>query len=60
MSKELPTKKQLYYYEKLCKQYRIIQKDTSEMSRLDLKNIIGEILDEHSKPPEKGFDSDIY
>ena len=60
MSKELPTKKQLYYYEKLCKQYRIIQKDTSEMSRLDLKNIIGEILDEHSKPAEKGFDSDIY
>lgn len=60
MSKELPTKKQLYYYEKLCKQYRIEQKDTAQMSRLDLKNIIGEILDEYSKPAEKGFDSNIY
>lgn len=60
MAKESPTKKQLYYYEKLCKQYRIEQKDTAQMSRLDLKNIIGEILDEHSKPAEKGFDSNIY
>lgn len=60
MSKEPPTKKQLYYYEKLCKQYCIEQKDIAQMSRLDLKNIIGEILDEHSKPAEKGFDSNIY
>ena len=60
MSKEAPTKKQLYYYEKLCKQYRLEQNDTSQMSRLDLKNIIGDILDEHSKPAEKGFDSNIH
>ena len=27
MSKEEPTKKQLYYYDKLCKRYNIIKKD---------------------------------
>jgi len=48
MSKEKPTKKQLYYYEKLCKEYGIEQKDVAQLSRLDLKNEIGKILDEHS------------
>lgn len=47
MSKELPTKKQLYYYEKLCKRYNEDKKDTKELSKLDLKNLIEEILDEH-------------
>ena len=49
MSKEKPTKKQLYYYEKLCKEYGIEQKNVSELSRLDLKNEIGKIIDEHSR-----------
>ena len=48
MSKEKPTKKQLYYYEKLCKEYGIEQKNVSELSKLDLKNEIGKIIDEHS------------
>ncbi|MBR1907541.1 hypothetical protein IJ818_01230 [bacterium] len=48
MSKESPTKKQLYYYECLCKKYNIEKQDTSEFSKLDLKNIICGIIDEHS------------
>ncbi len=58
MSKEKPTKKQIYYYDKLCKQYKIEKEDISQKSRLDLKNIIGKILeDAESKiSPEKGFD----
>ena len=48
MSKELPTKKQLYYYEKLCKRYAITMKDTENLSKLDLKNEIESILNEHT------------
>ena len=48
MSKELPTKKQLYYYEKLCKRYNIEKVDIEDKSRLDLKQMIGNILDEQS------------
>ena len=36
MGKEEPTKKQLYYYERLCKKYHIEKKDTKELSKLDL------------------------
>ena len=49
MSKEKPTKKQLYYYEKLCKKYSIEQKNVEELSKLDLKTEIGKIIDEHSR-----------
>lgn len=50
MSKEKPTKKQLYYYEKLCKKYNLAQQDTKDASRLDLKNWISKILeDEQTK-----------
>ena len=50
MSKEKPTKKQLYYYEKLCKKYNLIMEDTQNVSRLDLKNRISKILeDEQTK-----------
>lgn len=49
MSKEAPTKKQLYYYERLCKKYSIEKKETSDLSKLDLKKMIGEIIDEHSR-----------
>lgn len=47
MSKEIPTKKQLYYYKNLCKRYNIIEREISELSKLDLKNLIEEILNEH-------------
>lgn len=45
MKKQPPTKKQLYYYEKLCKQHRLEQASTEGLSRLDLKTLIGDILD---------------
>lgn len=47
MSKELPTKKQISYYKSLCKRYNIEKKDTNELSKLDLKNAIEEILNEY-------------
>ncbi len=48
MSKEEPTKKQLYYYERLCKRYSIEKKDTEGLSKLDLRDEIERILNEHS------------
>lgn len=47
MSKEFPTKKQLYYYEQLCKRYNMNVKEINNLSKLDLKNLIAEITDEH-------------
>lgn len=51
MSKEFPTKKQISYYKSLCKRYNIEKKDKNEdgedLSRLDLRNMIDEILNEH-------------
>ncbi len=49
MSKELPTKKQLYYYEKLCKRYNLEIKNVEELSKLDLRNEIDRILNEYSE-----------
>ncbi len=48
MSKEAPTKKQLYYYDRLCKKYCIEKKNTEELSKLDLRDEIERILNEHS------------
>jgi len=48
MSKELPTKKQIYYYNKLCKKYNIEKNDEKMLSKLDIKNEIERILNEHS------------
>ena len=48
MSKEAPTKKQLYYYDRLCKKYSIEKKDVEELSKLYLRNEIESILNEHS------------
>lgn len=48
MSKEKPTQKQLYYYDKLCKRYNIEKKDVESLSKLDLKNEIAGIIDEYS------------
>jgi len=48
MSKEKPTKKQLYYYDKLCKRYNLEKKDVEDLSKLDLRNEIERILNENS------------
>lgn len=45
MSKLKPTKKQLFYYEKVSKAHGIEMKDTTNATRLDLKNWIMEIID---------------
>ena len=52
MSKEKPTQKQIYYYEKLCKKYSLEQKDVKILSKLDLKNEIERIINEHSEVNE--------
>ena len=48
MSKEKPTKKQLYYYDRLCKKYSVEKKNVDELSKLDLRDEIEKILNEHS------------
>lgn len=45
MSKEQPTKKQLYYYEKLCKRYGIEKIELA--SKLEARDEIDKILSEH-------------
>lgn len=45
MSKEQPTKKQLYYYEKLCKRYGLDKKELT--SKLEARDEIDKILSEH-------------
>ena len=53
MSKEEPTKKQLYYYDRLCKRYELEKKDVKNLSKLDLRNEIERILNEYSNIDEK-------
>lgn len=48
MKSERPTKKQLYYYDALCKRYGIEKENTDELSRFDLKERISRIIDEHT------------
>lgn len=45
MSKESPTKKQLYYYERLCKKYNIEKREL--LSKLEARDEIDRILQEH-------------
>lgn len=45
MSKEAPTKKQLYYYDRLCKKYDIEKKELA--SKLEARNEIDRIITEH-------------
>lgn len=45
MSKEPPTKKQLYYYDRLTKKYNIEKKELS--SKLEARNEIDKIITEH-------------
>lgn len=47
MQHEKPTKKQLYYYDALCKKYGIEKEDTENMSKFDIKEKISGIIDEH-------------
>lgn len=47
MSKETPTKKQLYYYDRLCKKYNIKKKELT--SKLEARNEIESILNEYSR-----------
>ena len=47
MGKQPPTKKQLYYYEKLCKKYNIEKRELT--SKLDARDEIDKIITEHEK-----------
>ena len=47
MSKETPTKKQLYYHERLCKKYAVEKINIEDLTKLDLRNEIERILNEH-------------
>ncbi len=47
MGKEAPTKKQLYYYERLCKKYGLEKRELT--SKLDARNEIDKIITEHEK-----------
>ena len=60
MSKEKPSKKQIYYYEKLCDKYKIEKEPLENKSKLDLKTMIGEIIYEHQQDIEKRFDTNLY
>jgi hypothetical protein len=46
MSKQPPTKKQLYYYDRLCKKYNI--EKTELTSKLEARNLIDKIITEHA------------
>ncbi len=46
MSKQPPTKKQLYYYDKLCKKYNLEKQELS--SKLEARDIIDKIITEHA------------
>lgn len=50
MSKEPPTKKQLYYYGRLCKKYSIEKKELT--SKLEARDEIERIINEHSRDIE--------
>lgn len=52
MSKEQPTKKQLYYYDRLCKKYNIEKKELT--SKLEARDEIDRILKEFSQNDIEG------
>ena len=53
MSKLKPTKKQLFYYEKVAGAHGIKMKDTTNASRLDLRNWIMDIIEPKKDDDEK-------
>jgi hypothetical protein len=48
-SKEPPTKKQISYYKALCQKYNIELKDLTNLSKLDLINLISGIKNEYQR-----------
>ena len=48
MQHEKPTKRQLYYYDRLCKKYGLEKENTEELSKFDLKERISKVIDEHA------------
>lgn len=57
MSKTEPTKKQLYYYDRLCKKYNIEKKELT--SKLEARDEIDRILREHDTSLRGGEDSAV-
>lgn len=53
MSKLKPTKKQLFYYEKITKAHGIEKKDIENASRLDLRNWIMDIIEGKTEEDDK-------
>ena len=53
MSKLKPTKKQLFYYEKVAHAHGIEMKDTKNATRLDLRNWIMEIIEPREETNEE-------
>ena len=49
MSKMKPTKKQLWYYQKICKAHNVPQKQLEGATRLDLRNWIMAIIEPEEK-----------
>lgn len=49
MSKEPATKRQQSYYKSLCKKYGCEKIKTDELSKLELRDLIKEIIDEHQR-----------
>ena len=47
MSKEAPTKKQLYYYEQLCKKYNLEKRELT--SKLEARDEIDRIINEYTR-----------
>ena len=54
MSKEEPTKKQLYYYDKLCKKYNLNKVILT--SKLQARDEIDKIIQEHSHDSDNIFE----
>lgn len=52
MSKLKPTKKQLFYYEKVAKAHNVEMKNTENATRLDLRNWIMDIIDKSEENDE--------
>ncbi len=47
MKHEKPTKKQIYYYGKLCEKYHLEKENVDEMSKFDIKEKISSIIEAH-------------
>lgn len=51
-SHEKPTRKQISYYNALCEKNKVAKVDLSEKSKLDLKNMISELLNDEKVSDE--------